>query len=751
MPKKIFIVLVLFLIIFTGGGKASAGKISVFNFGTINLESSGLGTTVTNSLINFLKTDPSISLLDRKDLETFLNFNDLQQNDQLDNVVNIGTRLGLDFVIVGSVDKRGSAINVSCSLIDIDKKKEVYSARVRAFGESALASEVGKLGSLISAVLKKNSPAEARAGTSGEGNKGAAVYPANFQKIPGNKKIILRWQEIPGFASAGYEVYRALNQAGPFAMIGQTDKLEYSDQNVENGTAYFYKVRAFDKVSKVSDYTPVLSASTDFAPNSPIILKTEGRAKSVLIIWVASPLKSQDTSPLGGYKIYRAKAEEGPYQEIAKLSADNFASGNADGKMFYRDKSLPDGSTYFYRLAAFNNKDVESELSYPLKGISLAKVVSVNTQGNLIREVKVTWAGVQSPFIVAYNIYRSLKEDGNYTKIKKISAAEVKDNFTYSDLDGLGDKTNYYYYVNAEDDLGIETSPSPVAAAVTRDIPPQPENFAARSGLVKKVEINWQAAKLEEVEGYNIYWAPGKDSHYNLLKKVSGRENGSYLDDARGFDKLGDNITYYYKLTAFNKVAAESLPVLASATTKPRPQKPAGLKGEALKVKEVPLVWQANPEKDISVYYIYRTAGQHDDFSKIAGVDKSSYVDKSLKDGVTYHYKIQAEDKDGLLSDYSEVVTVNTKPRPKPPEGLNGGYETGKAEISWKPNNEADISQYIVYEKRFFNLEKLAEVKSTNYTDSSIVKGKNKTYAVTAVDRDGLESEPSAELLVSAK
>ena len=302
-------------------GKASASKISVFNFGTTNLEASGLGTTVTNLLSNILKNDSAISLLDRKDLEAFLNFNDLQQNDQLDNVVNIGTLLGLDFIIVGSVDKRGSAIYVNCSLIQIDKKKEVYSERVRAFGESALSAEIVKLGSLISAALKKNSPAEARA--AGSGDKAAAVCPANFQKIPGNKKIILRWQETPGFAGAGYEVYRALNSAGPFAMIGQTDKLEYSDQNVENGTTYFYKVRAFDKVGRVSDFTPVLSASTDFAPNPPIILKTEGHAKSILIVWAPNPLKSQDTSRLAGYKIYRAKAEDGPYQEITKLSADN--------------------------------------------------------------------------------------------------------------------------------------------------------------------------------------------------------------------------------------------------------------------------------------------------------------------------------------------------------------------------------------------------------------------------------------------
>jgi fibronectin type 3 domain-containing protein len=67
------------------------------------------------------------------------------------------------------------------------------------------------------------------------------------------------------------------------------------------------------------------------------------------------------------------------------------------------------------------------------------------------------------------------------------------------------------------------------------------------------------------------------------------------------------------------------------------------------------------------------------------------------------------------------------------------------------PNKETDISLYYIYEKRFFSWEKIAEVKSTNYADSSIVKGKNKIYVVSAVDRDGLESERSEELTISAK
>jgi fibronectin type 3 domain-containing protein len=56
-----------------------------------------------------------------------------------------------------------------------------------------------------------------------------------------------------------------------------------------------------------------------------------------------------------------------------------------------------------------------------------------------------------------------------------------------------------------------------------------------------------------------------------------------------------------------------------------------------------------------------------------------------------------------------------------------------------------------VYEKRFFGLEKIDTVKTTQFSEAGPVKGKTKTYAVTAVDKDGLESEPSEEIAISGR
>ena len=85
-------------------------KVSVFNFTTVNLEASGYNTMVANMLMSNLGCESSLSILERKELEAFLSMNDLQQDDNLENVTHIGSRLGLSAVVVGSHchgDKQG--------------------------------------------------------------------------------------------------------------------------------------------------------------------------------------------------------------------------------------------------------------------------------------------------------------------------------------------------------------------------------------------------------------------------------------------------------------------------------------------------------------------------------------------------------------------------------------------------------------------------------------------------------------------
>ena len=52
--------------------------------------------------------------------------NDLQQNDRMENVIHIGTNMGLNFVIAGSVENKGTMIVTNCKVIGIEKMKKAH-------------------------------------------------------------------------------------------------------------------------------------------------------------------------------------------------------------------------------------------------------------------------------------------------------------------------------------------------------------------------------------------------------------------------------------------------------------------------------------------------------------------------------------------------------------------------------------------------------------------------------------------------
>lgn len=133
----------------------SSYSIAVFHFIPLNMDASSSGITATNALFNALKTEPSFVMLDRKDLETFLAINDLQQNDQMGNVVNIGMRMGLNFVIAGTIEKKGTMIITHCKVISIEQKKIIFTKHSISTNESSLVSDFKKLSdSIIEAILR---------------------------------------------------------------------------------------------------------------------------------------------------------------------------------------------------------------------------------------------------------------------------------------------------------------------------------------------------------------------------------------------------------------------------------------------------------------------------------------------------------------------------------------------------------------------------------------------------------------------
>ena len=83
--------------------------------------------------------------------------------------------------------------------------------------------------------------------------KGAKVVPEKITVSSiksGNNKVTLKWKKLSGIN--GYEVYRATSKNGKYtkiATVNKASKVTYTDKKLTSGKKYYYKIRAYKKVS----------------------------------------------------------------------------------------------------------------------------------------------------------------------------------------------------------------------------------------------------------------------------------------------------------------------------------------------------------------------------------------------------------------------------------------------------------------------------------------------------------------------
>ena len=128
--------------------------------------------------------------------------------------------------------------------------------------------------------------------------------------------------------------------------------------------------------------------------------------------------------------------------------------------------------------------------------------------------------------------------------------------------------------------------------------------------------------------------------------------------------------------------------------------------------------------------------------------DATIYEDVKLDHGSTYIYRLQAEDEDKLLSDFSSNVEATTKPLPKPPTGLEVKPLVNGFELRWKANPEPDIAKYKIYLHSFLMDKEIGSTDKIEFSIDTLKPDDEYSMSITALDKDGLESEKSEPITV---
>jgi hypothetical protein len=157
--------------------------------------------------------------------------------------------------------------------------------------------------------------------------------------------------------------------------------------------------------------------------------------------------------------------------------------------------------------------------------------------------------------------------------------------------------------------------------------------------------------------------------------------------------------------------------------------------------------WSPKKHYNLKGYNIYRspTPGEYPDSPINSEVVKDTfYLDKGLVEGETYYYTIVSVDETGKSGKRSRELEVIAG-KPMPPTGLVAVSDNKEICLTWKPHPEKDVVGYKIYRKEEGKeYEFIAGIGlsglDTNFCDKNIEDGVVYYYAISAVDRKGLES-----------
>jgi len=443
----------------------------------------------------------------------------------------------------------------------------------------------------------------------------------------------------------------------------------------------------------------------------------------------------------GGSSLQLASIFRGPSpSDLTSIANVTYANG-------YNDTFVENGKTYYYAVLAIN-EGCEGDLSNAVKGTPTgppSKPLNGTATGK-DGYILLDWSppgNSGGPPVKGYDIYKGISVGGvvNLALLQKIGNTT-----TFNDTK-VTNGVVYYYAISAENALGegemgnrFHTTPGCVPKALTNAHVADGDSFVA---------LNWSEPYSCQLPLLNYYVYRGITwTGINLLKKLGNVTN--FTDD-----QVENGITYFYQVSGVNMLGEGARSAIMSASPGTPPGAP-GLHAEGTK-DVINLGWA--PPMDtggapIDWFKIYRGL-QKDNLTSLTWGDWTEYHDSSVTPGLTYYYSLTAVNSHGE-GPRSPVVSAMAVGVPGRPTALVLTAKDKALGLTWAAPNITggrDIINYKVYRALGQTpLAFLTEASEPLFNDTNVTKGKDYTYAVSALNEfgEGSRTEPANLLYITA-
>lgn len=266
-------------------------------------------------------------------------------------------------------------------------------------------------------------------------NKTAKVKPAiptNVTATPTINSVLLAWTKNSSFAS-GYQI--EADGSSSYKTVSGGSTTSYTHTGLTQNTTHKYRIRTSTSCGTYSDWTPIVSATTQ----NGVPLPSTGLA-AVLQSQTEAKLTWNDNSDSEDNYVLERKEEGGSYTVLKTLGA-NVTEDN--------DVTLVANKIYYYRVKAVNTKgnspysnEVSVSTSVPVVPTDFTAGLA-QVSGNSVAKLKWETTGAN------VEIYRSTGSNNNYQLLTTVDNSKS----FYDDATVLVNNV-YYYKIKAVNIIG---------------------------------------------------------------------------------------------------------------------------------------------------------------------------------------------------------------------------------------------------------------------------------------------------------
>ncbi|MCK4644612.1 endonuclease [bacterium] len=532
-----------------------------------------------------------------------------------------------------------------------------------------------------------------------------------------------------------------------------TQELTYDVNGLNNGTEYFFVVRARDSKNNVSTNMQELSGIPTLVNDPPVFSGIEnavGDAADNEIVLSWSSATDSDTPLL--YIIYRSTASSGQ-----DFGSETYSTAS----LSFDDTVIVPGTTYYYVVRALDNRGAEDSNSVELAEMvfaaapGFAGLESATSTGNN-GEVSLSWSSASDDNTpISYRVFHST-QSGVYDFDLPLDSTEALSYLT----SGLTNGVTYFFIVRAYDSFGLGDSNNAEHAAMPDYVNTAP-TFAGLFSIAPdnvdiEIDLEWQSASdLDTPITYNIY-----RSTFSGGQDLSA-PNASTLMSSYSDASISMGVTYYYIVRAEDSMGLEdensveghagiyfTPPIFSGITSAYGTGNPG----------ENRIAWgTAIDSNDPVNYYVYRsTASSSQDFgSHLYFTTFLNWYDTGLINGTTYFYVVRARDAQGTFDDNAVELSAtpyynNSAPEFSGINSISSDESVPSISIGWNAAVDSDTPiNYHIYRSpvsggQNFSIP-LDSTLSVIYEDSALTGGATYYYIVRAYDFLGVEDTNTVE------